>query len=383
MYQNLKNKNVSFIKKISFYLFCTILIYTFAAFLLQFSPQKMQNQGFIGSSLQAVSKKIEKKASHISSALDEQNLSLNFLANKRKLSFTEAKAFQSSGLLHLLAISGGQVVPIAFLVCYLSAKLLFLIFYKTIPPNTLMQIIFHISKLISFATALLLSALFGSSGALIRVLTLTYSTKLPFFQTQHPFFYNLIPYILSQPFKKFMLIILMAIAFGNLFQNYSFLLSALGAACAEFSIYVSFYFFKDSKIGASLASLVLTSFLTGLVLQPFSQVNLLNSCMANILAFPVVSFLITPLSLLILLLPEDFFAFQFMLNAFDQSLSLLKFISHAFSDHSLKINPFAKNNPLFSTDGLVYLNFMLILLWSFLDLYKERKTILLRYEFQK
>lgn len=86
--------------------------YSVLIILLNDMPNFLQKNGVL-KNIFNISTWAEHKAIIVSENMKERNLSLNFLGNLRKLSFEEAKAFQSSGLLHLLAISGGQVVPLA------------------------------------------------------------------------------------------------------------------------------------------------------------------------------------------------------------------------------------------------------------------------------
>ena len=56
--------------------------------------------------------------------LHEKELALNFLCNIRNLSSKDKLAFESSGLIHLLAISGSQITPITNGVAYICSKFL-------------------------------------------------------------------------------------------------------------------------------------------------------------------------------------------------------------------------------------------------------------------
>ncbi len=315
--------------------------------------------------------------------MQEKNLALNFLANIRKLSFFEAKQFQSSGLIHLLAISGGQVVPLTSGFGKLIAYFLYFCLRKLIAPFQLMNIINKFRTFFSVIISLILCHIFGCTGALIRVSSLTYLIKIKSFQSQHLFFFPYLPYIPSSTFTRFFVLILISLFFGNILYNFSFLLSAIGASCAEISIYLSYFFIKKSKILVALASTCLTSIFTGIILSPFSSIHLLNSCLANIIALPVVCFLITPLTLILLIISEDFFYYKQLINIFDLSLNILKRISIAFSNPYNLINPFDRNNPLFKLEGLLYLSIVLVVLWVISDLYKERKIYYTRFHFQK
>jgi hypothetical protein len=65
---------------------------------------------------------VSSKAHQTAPRFTEDRLALNFLANTKKLSFGESKAFQSTGLMHLLAISGAQTsVVVGFLSLFSSS----------------------------------------------------------------------------------------------------------------------------------------------------------------------------------------------------------------------------------------------------------------------
>jgi hypothetical protein len=104
----------------------------------------------------------------------------------------------------------------------------------------------------------------------------------------------------------------------------------------------------------------------------------LNSCLANICAIPIVTFLVTPLALLVLIIPENQDLYFLTLKCLDFSLSLFQKIASTFSDHHIFINPFNRHNPLFTAEGLCYLNTLLIILWILVDILRYRKVFYMR-----
>ncbi|KAB8030765.1 ComEC/Rec2 family competence protein [Fluviispira multicolorata] len=359
-------------------------IFSYLIFIIsiQATSHIIQNTG-IFENIFNISKGVKNKAFFISSQMEEKNLALNFLGNIRMLSFTEANQFQSSGLLHLLAISGGQVVPIASGISQFISYIFYYILRSSSSPLTLMNLIYNFKTILSLILSLLICHMFGCSGALIRVSSLTYLSKIKSLQSVY---LNLFPYFPNIPvasFNRIFILILISLFFGNILINYSFLLSAIGASCAEISLRISYYFIKKSKIFIVLSCTSLTSIFTGLILYPFSSINLFQSCMANLIALPIVCFLITPFSLLLLFLPQNFIYFENIISMLDFSLSLLKKISFVFSEPYFSKNPFEKNNPLFKKEGLFYLNSVLFILWITIDLYKERKIYYARKYFFK
>jgi Competence protein len=356
------------------------IIYSLLIILLNDLPRILQENGLLKNTVD-ISSWAEQKAVTTSEQMKEANLAMNFLGNLRKLNFEEAKAFQSSGLLHLLAISGGQVVPLANGFSNILGYILYYFLYKKLKPHHLMQFIFNVKTNFSLIISLFICSLFGCTGALIRVSALSYMLKLRILQSQYSFFFKFIPYVMPTTFNRVMVIIFISFSFGNVFISYSFLLSAIGATTAEISSYITNFFFKKPIILQVTCSTVLTSIFTGIILSPFSSIDILNSCFANILALPVVCFFITPFSLLALFLPTQFFLYPYVLLFLDYSLIFFKKIAFTFYNPYSKTNPFDKNNPLFSLEGLVYLNAILIILWILLDVHRERKIFLARKKF--
>lgn len=355
-------------------------LYSLLIILLNDLPTFIQEHGLL-KNIVDISAWAEQKAVLTSEQMEEGNLAMNFLGNIRKLNFEEAKAFQSSGLLHLLAISGGQVVPLANGFSIIIGYILYYFLFKKLKPYILMQCIFKTKTNLSLMISLFICSLFGCTGALLRVSAFSYMLKLTIFQSQYAMFFKIIPYTMPSTFNRVLLLIVISFSFGNVFISYSFLLSAIGATVAQISCYITNYFLEKPAILKVVCDTVLTSFFTGIILFPFSSIDLLNSCFANILALPIVCFLITPLSLLALFLPNQIFLYPYLLKILDYSLLFLKKIAFAFYNPFSKTNPFDKNNPLFSLEGLVYLNAVLIILWIFIDVCKERKIFLARKKF--
>jgi predicted membrane metal-binding protein len=311
-----------------------------------------------------------------------------------KLSFQQAQEFQTSGLVHLLAISGAQIVPVASLFSTIFASGFYYAFRKRHSSIQLMLRIYKIKSTIHFLVSLFISLLFGCTGALLRVAGLSFLSRIKFVQSLCENSYSIIPNLIENTALKIILLILLSIFFGNVFINYSFILSAIGASCAELSgIFVYsplfktdgknkleriFGFLLQSHIGKHLISAVLTSALVGILLSPLVYNSLLNSCLANICAIPIVTFLVTPLALLVLIIPENQDLYFLTLKCLDFSLSLFQKIASTFSDHHIFINPFNRHNPLFTAEGLCYLNTLLIILWILVDILRYRKVFYMR-----
>lgn len=361
-------------------MFFSCIIYVFLITISFGMPNSYSETVFIKKFIN-LSTLIEQKAIYISQNLLEENLALNYLGNVRKLSFYEAIIFQNSGLMHLLAISGAQVVPLAQFVSTFIGSTLYLILNIKIKPHCLMILINQIKNINSLVIAFIICSLFGCSGALIRVVGLNYFSKIYFIKQQYTIFFKFFPYILSNTFIRLIVLSFMLFYFGNIFINFSFLLSAIGATSAEFSLRVSKKLVnKKNLIIQSISSTILTSLVIGIILFPFSETNIYNSCLANILASPIVCLLITPLSLSALILPDTIFFYDYIILNLDYSLFLLKKIALYFNNNNL-IDPYKNSNILFTNIGVFYLNFILILLWLLSDFLKEKKMTLFKNKF--
>lgn len=361
-------------------IFFSIILYVVLIILLNDFPEEIKNNGIFKQFFD-YSNWVEQKAKITSAQMQESNLALNFLGNLRKLTFSEAKAFQNSGLIHLLAISGGQVVPLANGISKIFSYILFYILYKYINPNKLMIFINHFKIYLSLFISLIICSLFGWTGALVRVSALSYFQSIKFIQSQYFIFFKLFPFLTSKIFHKIFVLFLISSSFGNVFINFSFLLSAIGAIILEISSYITNFLISNLKIFKAICNTILTSFFTGIILYPFTNIDLINSCSANILALPIVCFLITPLSLLAIFIPIHFVFYPYIIYLLDLSLYILKKIAFTFSIDTSKKNPFDKNNPIFTLEGLLYLNTILIILWIFSDFLKERKLFKARNKF--
>lgn len=219
----------------------SLLIYHLFISLLSNLPNSIQENGILKNFFD-FSNWIENKAKSSSSQMQESNLALNFLGNIRKLSFSEKNAFQNSGLIHLLAISGGQVVPLANGISHILSYVIYYLFLKKVDPYLLKKSIYHFKIYVSLFISIVICSLFGWTGALVRVSALSYLQSLNFIQSQYSIFFKYIPFLVSKTFYKIFVLIFISVAFGNIFINYSFLLSAIGAIVLELSSHITNFF---------------------------------------------------------------------------------------------------------------------------------------------
>lgn len=359
--------------------FCVLSsLYLFVSFLLALLPVEIKEHGFLLSKLN-LSYLIVEKSRAAAQLMQERNLALNFIGNIRQLSVEEAAAFQGSGLVHLLAISGAQIVPVAQFFASVCAFVLFFFLKPFFSPFSLLRILEKCGAFFSFLTSLFISSLFGCTGALLRVTGLSFFSRIFFVRRFASWTSTTVLYALEASLLRVLILFCLSLAFGNVFANYSFLLSALGASCAELSyILVGSARMHKHPLFVHASTALLTCVLVGFLLIPYSQTSLVTSCLANVCAIPLVTFCITPLSLGVLMLPEGTSFFSFIIHLLDVSLFLLMRIAHVFAPKHFQVNPFSQENPLFTQEALIYLHVVLLVLWVLLDMYKGRGILKIR-----
>ena len=363
-----------------------ITLYLLLFFILNLLPFKIQKTGVFHGELNLVHL-IKSKGEDATKKMHESNLGINFIANGHKLSETERQIFQSSGLIHLLAISGGQILPIVQIFCFIHAKLLFVFLRGRMLPHKIMKYISRMNIISSFIISFFISLIFGCTGALLRVSWVNFFRKMQLFSSMYKYVFFLNRNISEIFFEKFIILIIVSVLFGNIFLNYSFILSAVGASCAEICsimwicvgrCQLKFFlgklafspFFKEIMIT------MLTSLAVGILLAPLTSNSFMNSCVANVIAIPFITFVVTPLALLVLVFPSENILFDYIIHLLDYSLAIFKYIGSVFSEE--KNLSSLNNKSLFSADGLLYLNLIMIFLFVSIDIIRSRKLDILR-----
>jgi hypothetical protein len=121
---------------------------------------------------------------------------------------------------------------------------------------------------------------------------------------------------------------------------------------------------------------MLTSLAVGILLAPLTSNSFMNSCVANVIAIPFITFVVTPLALLVLVFPSENILFDYIIHLLDYSLAIFKYIGSVFSEE--KNLSSLNNKSLFSADGLLYLNLIMIFLFVSIDIIRSRKLDILR-----
>ncbi|MEN9530335.1 MAG: hypothetical protein RI932_2208 [Pseudomonadota bacterium] len=281
----------------------------------------------------------------------------NFLTNERLSDPELRQTFQSAGLSHLLALSGSQTGPVAWITCVVVISLLIacLSSAQNLAKHSIVRSIRLFGLLTEFATLVCLVGLFQSTGALNRIL----SSKICCFILEplkaglgefrvhslllHPRITLTLPWILAFLLGK------------NPVHDLSFLLSALGAHTAQVvATLVQTTWAQDDKdsrfkkkriakccftAAQQVAQWVLITALTSALmcifcLQLWPIDNMAKKILANLLAGPVVLFLITPSAMTVII------SVMFELNSclalsgflFETGLEVLLLIAQSFAE---------------------------------------------------
>ena len=350
-------------------------------------PASVQSEGLFAGKV-SLQPWAEKKAHALVGHFSQRNLALNFLANQRSLSLSQAHDFQTSGIMHLLAISGGQVSPLAKLGSWFFTLGFAFLAAPFALSRTLLRFCGFVQSTVAALLAFFVAALFGNTGALLRVGILQFGARNPVVRSAVGGFAVMLPFLGFHTLLRSVLFAFLVAFFGNPFQNPSFLLSALGATLASLSFVIWEFLSKRMSSGVSglsstsRASLiqsrlhsavfpqVLATVGVAIVLAPLFQVSLVNSICANLFSLPLVNFAITPLSLLALLLPVEHPFQKIILPALNATLEALAFCARVFAG-SERGSPFAAGKALFSEQAMLYFSGVLFLLWTCLDTFVQ------------
>lgn len=245
----------------------------------------------------------------------------NFMTNQKIPDSDLKRIYRDAGLSHLLALSGGQTSPAAFLICFVFAYVTMSLLRLIIPTIRAehVKIIMWISLCVETCILGFLVCLFQATGALARALSIKSLALAGFLNRSRigrssarhsdwtPVLREVGPWIFVWTVHK------------NPTQDLSFLLSILGAktaACVAISLSGIFdYAERHSGSGvekrlfpACLRHIAYWTSVTSLTsalmclfcfqLWPVEQV--LPKVFANLIAGPVVLFVITPASLLLI-----------------------------------------------------------------------------------
>ena len=99
----------------------------------------------------------------------------------------------------------------------------------------------------SFLVSIFIAILFGGTGALLRVAWLNFFKKTNLLHLFQVKLFVITKEFIEPLVDKVFIILIVAILFGNIFCNYSFILSAIGASCAEISAFICILIFKQPK----------------------------------------------------------------------------------------------------------------------------------------
>ncbi len=318
-----------------------------------------------------LSQHARKTAQELAPEFKNPGLAINFFANDRVLGKAQSHAFKTSGTAHLLAISGGQVAFLAPVLSAFLAKPVLIFLARWVSPLTLMTLLTRIKSVSEIFTAAICAAMFGATGSLLRTVMGKFSTAFPQFTSlSHSVFTS--PSLAShKTLLRLLLLPLLVPVLGNPLQDLSFLFSALGATILVLSSGgvqrllgkrgATSFFVK------SMATTAITSGTISIVLSPIASTNPASSILANLVAIPLVTFWICPVSLLILLIPLPFLQ-HLLIPVLDAGLTVFLACANAFSSENA-----ASALPFFTAKR--YLLFCVATCWALEDISSRTRPL--------
>jgi hypothetical protein len=286
---------------------------------------------------------------------DLEELKRNFLANQRINDPVIKQHFQSSGLTHLLAISGGQTGPAAYAVTHfiLLFCLVILNMKRKHVSTTLLKCVRSCGAFLQWGLVFFLVGLYQSSGALGRILACT-SIRFLYFNTREAKT-EAASYasVLSCLWPALPWVVIGLVG-TNPVVDLSFQLSLLGSLVLRLNSQIVTRYFeklelrkKEKSHGSSrvekhlqafsvwvMVTAATSCFMSVLCSAYWPSNNTFAQMQANLIAGPLVLLLITPLTLAIdfvVLLNWDL-PIPSLLRLFSISLLALKCTAEAFSD---------------------------------------------------
>ncbi len=344
---------------------------------------------------------LETKAHLIGATMSEKNLGESFIGNIHQFSSCELQQYQASGLVHLLAISGGQIHPVNQFIGFILTYFTFFTLKKTYSFNHMMKINSVIKLISGIIVSFGLSFLYGGTGALLRTASLDFLKRIPIFSILRLRYFKFTRFLNEHTLDNALILIIFCLLFGPFGQNYSFLLSAIGACCAGLSARTvkalltwchktpchkikKLRKITNMNIFYSTCSTIATSIFIGILFYAVNKTSFLNSCLANIVAIPLVTFLVTPLSIIALLLPLQSKLMEVNTYFLNMFLRWFHNLSLIFSDIPFGCEDIPRTtSALFSSWGLIYINILFVILFALYDLVKTNKLQNIKSSLQK
>jgi competence protein ComEC len=296
-----------------------------------------------------------------------RELAKNFLSNERSLPSDLSADMKNTGISHLLAISGAQV---SFVLPIITAGLLQplgMALTWWVRPHILAKALGWGRALAETFVALLCAALFGATGSLTRVAVFRSASHARIVRRLALTGAGAFRFLPINTLPRTLFLLICAFWLGNPFANLSFLLSATGASIA----FMSSQWFRAIRKGWQKACLTttITTLVMSVLLAPIFPSNPGQSILANLIAIPVVTWLITPLSILLLLGPPTTIE-KYGISFLDVSLDIFRSTAEALASHSA-----ANGTTITQAAAAAYLAFCMSALWAFEDTKSTRRLL--------
>lgn len=204
----------------------------------------------------------------------------------------------SGNLLHLVALSGGQISFVISFTNFFTCLTAMLLFRKIIGTQIWFDNIYYLRKAQAIIIAFGFWWLFGRSGTLALAFAKTLNHSTPsFMQSLKKAFVHLgLPCHYA---TRIVTLVVSVFLQGSVFHDLSFLLSCLGGTVYTCSSRLFKYVSNSRGIIRSCQTTILTSTLMSFILMPFQNSNPLICAFSNCILGPFVQYALIPLSLFI------------------------------------------------------------------------------------
>lgn len=356
----MKARLLSLYHPIFFYALAICICFAISSHVFPFFSKDFFNQSFLSH-----------RASRIVSLSRHPSLARCFFQNTPIFDNELYEIMRQAGLLHLTAISGGQVR----LVLDLAARVplgIFLFFSRYISQTRNSAVLSHrLFTLLEPILAGVVAIVFGCSGSLQRVWILHYAVNNTWFRRPALTLSTRYPHLSTQLVRRFFALIIICILFGNPWLNLSFLLSASGSGLASL-IAEPLYDKNDGIVKSFLKRTAAISLLTAVVLIPLSNTNLVITVVANAICLPLVDLLLVPMAMSLLFIPFSYDLTSAGVLVFDSVIDVFLLVANSFG---LSSN---QTNEGWSEWSFTYLSFVVILVWTL----QERRALRMRRRLQ-
>lgn len=309
-----------------------------------------------------------RRSEYLEPQFRNQGLAKNFLSNERRgLPPDLAADMKNTGISHLLAVSGAQV---SFVIPIITSGIIRPVGMSLTwwaKPHVVSKILGYGRAFVEIFVASFFAALFGATGSLTRVAVFRSASHARIVRKLSLAGAGACRLLPASAISRTIFLVLCAFYLGNPFSNLSFLLSATGASIAFLS---SQWLKKMQNLWQkTILTTIITTASMSLLLAPIFPSNPGQSILANLIAIPVVTWLITPLSIFLLLVMPPTLE-HLAVTALDLSLDIFRSIAEGLAIHSP-----VHGTTIAQITTSTYLALCMSVLWALEDVKSSRRIL--------